>query len=97
MSANEHVVEFKKTYNFEGKEYKNLDFSPLEDLTAEDLIEADKIFGTTGQFAIVNEMTLGYALIVASAATSTPLEFFNKLAAPDALKVKNKVMGFLNN
>ncbi|WP_260288515.1 phage tail assembly protein [Peribacillus aracenensis] len=97
MSANENIIELKKTYTFEGKEYKELDFSPLEDLTAADLIEADKIFGTTGQFAVVNEMTLGYTLIVASTATHTPIEFFNQLGASDALKVKNKVMGFLNN
>ncbi|MGE6379547.1 hypothetical protein [Peribacillus muralis] len=97
MPANENIVEFKKTYEFEGKEIKEIDFSSLENLTATDLIEADKVFGATGQFAMVNEMTLGYSLIVASAATKTPIEFFNQLGAADALKVKNKVMSFLNN
>lgn len=95
--ANENVITFKKTYTFEGEEISELDFSSLEDLTAADLIEADKVFGTSGQFSVVNELALGYTLIIASKATKKPIEFFNTLLAPDALKVKNKVMSFLNN
>jgi hypothetical protein len=94
---NENVIELKKTYKFEGEEIKELDFSSLEELTAEDLIEADKIFSTSGQLSPVNELALGFNLIVASKATNKPIEFFHTLSAPDALKVKNKVMAFLNN
>lgn len=94
--TNENVIEFKKTYTFEKEEIKELDLTPLETLTAIDLIEADKILGATGQFAVVNETNLSYTLIVASKATGKPLEFFNQLLAPDALKVKNKVLVFLN-
>lgn len=93
----ENVIKFKKSYTFEGKEIKEIDLSGLEELTASDLIEADKVFGTSGQFAVVNEMTLGYTLIVAARVTKKPIEFFNQLAARDALKIKNTVMGFLSN
>ncbi|MCM3567849.1 phage tail assembly protein [Neobacillus mesonae] len=93
----ENVVVFNKPVQFEGKEYKEVDLSGLDSLTAADLIEADKVFGTSGQFAVVNEMTLGYTLIVASRASNLPIEFFNQLPAREGLKVKNKVMAFLNN
>jgi hypothetical protein len=95
--ANENVIKFKKTYKFEGEEIKEIDFSSLEELTGADLIEADKVFSTSGQLSPVNELTLAYNLIIASKATKKPIEFFHTLSASDSLKVKNKVMAFLNN
>lgn len=94
---NEQVVTFKNPYEFEGVSYTEIDLKGLETLTGEDLTEADKIFGSTGQFAMVNETNFSYILIVAAKASGKPQEFFNRLPARDALKVKNKVMSFLNN
>lgn len=95
--AGELIVIFNKPYSFEGKEYKEVDLSKLEDLTGEDLLEADKQFTASGQFAVMTEMTMGYCFILASIATGKPVEFFQKLPAKDAMKVKGTVMGFLNN
>ncbi|PAD69943.1 hypothetical protein CHH83_05925 [Bacillus sp. 7586-K] len=92
----EYVVEFKKPYKFENETYTEIELSGLENLSAEDLISADKIFASSGQFAMMNEMNLGYCLILASLATNKPTQFFEKLPAKDALKVKHTVMGFLN-
>ena len=89
-------VIFQKPFNFEGKEYKEVDLSNIENLATKDLIEADKIFNNTGQVALMNEMATGYTCIIASKATELPIEFFENLPAREGLKVKNKVMGFLN-
>lgn len=89
-------VIFKKPYNFEGQEYKEIDLSGIENLSTKDLIEADKQFNLSGQMAMMNEMTTGYSCIIAAKATGKPVEFFENLPAGEGLKVKNKVMGFLN-
>ena len=93
---NDMKVIFQKPFNFEGKEYKEVDLSNIENLATKDLIEADKIFNNTGQVALMNEMATGYTCIIASKATELPIEFFENLPAREGLKVKNKVMGFLN-
>lgn len=87
---------FNKPVTFEGEEYKSVDLEGLEQLTTRDLIDADKKFGTSGQMALMNEMTTGYACIVASKATDKPVEFFENLPASEGLRLKNMVMTFLN-
>lgn len=93
----ENTVIFKNPYTFEGKEYTELDLSGILELSGQDLIEAEQIFSTSGNFSVLPEMSVGYSFIIAARATKLPIEFFNGLPAPDALKVKNKVMSFLNN
>ncbi|MEK4883674.1 hypothetical protein NST81_02935 [Bacillus sp. FSL W8-0223] len=93
----EGVVEFKKPYTFEGKEYTSIDLSGIDDLSGNDLLEADKIYSASGQFSPVPELTLAYTFAIASRATKLPLEFFNNLPAREALKVKNEVIRFLND
>lgn len=93
---NELKIIFKNPYSFEGKEYTEVDLSEIENLSTGDLIEADKQFNASGQMALMNEMTTGYSCIIAAKATKKPVEFFENLPAGEGLKVKNKVMGFLN-
>lgn len=90
------TVKFKKPHTFEGKEYKEVDLSKLNDLKTADLIEADAQFSAEGQFAMVNEMTTGYSMIVAAKVTSLPIEFYYSLPAREGMKVKQTVMSFLN-
>lgn len=92
----EHVITFKKPYSFEGKEYKEVDLSGLENLSTDDLIAADKQFSASGQAAMMNETNLSYCMIVASKAAGIPVEFFNRLPAREGIRVKNKVVVFLN-
>ncbi len=98
MSVNqsEYYVEFRKPYQFEQETYEGVDLAGIENLSAKDLIEADKQFTKNGNMAVMNEMTTGYCCIIASKATGKPIEFFENLSAADGLKVKNMVMGFLN-
>jgi len=89
------VVKFSKPYKFEGNEYTEVDLSGLENLKTTDLIEADKIFMVSGQVAMVKEMNVGYACILAAKVSSKPIEFYQGLPAREAIKVKNMVTSFL--
>lgn len=96
-TTNEFLITFKKPHDFEGTEYKEIDLSGIENLTTGDLIRADGQFGEIGQFAVMNEMTTGYACIVAAQATHKPVEFFQQLPAVEGVKLKRLVMGFFNS
>ncbi|TYS66372.1 phage tail assembly protein [Bacillus infantis] len=91
------VITFKKPYPFEGKEYTEVNLSQLEQLSGEDMIETDRIFQSEGNFAPVPEMTFAYACILAARASDKPIEFFKGLPLKESVKLKNMVMGFLNN
>lgn len=91
------IVTFNKPYTFEGKEYKEVDLSGIEDLTGNDLLEVDKISSAANAVALVPEMTLSYNAAIAARVSKQPIEFFYQLPAKDALKVKNAVMTFLNS
>lgn len=92
---NDNMVKLSKPYKFEGKEYSEIDLSGLEDLTAADMIKANKILERAGTMSVLPEMSLEYACVLAARASSQPIEFFNGLHPRDAIKVKNKVTGFL--
>lgn len=94
---NEFLIKFNKPYTFEGKEYNGIDLSGVEKLSTEDLAEADKTFIATGQVAVMNEMSTGYACILASKAANKPIEFFEKLPAKEGVKVKTIIANFLFN
>jgi hypothetical protein len=91
---NEYLIRFKKPYRYEEAEYKEIDLSGLESLTAKDLIDAEKQFAANGQIAAINEMNIGYVCIVAAKASGKPVEFFETLPANEAIKVKNAVTNF---
>lgn len=91
------IVAFRKPYQFEGKEYKEIDLSGIDDLSGDDLIETEKIFSSSGGFSMVPELSPLYAFIIASRATKQPVEFFSRLPIKDGLAVKNAVVGFLNS
>lgn len=92
------VIKFKKPYKFEGKEYTELDLSGLDDMQASDMIAVNKYMQRTSGSGIVDvmpEVSLEYACVLASKATKLPIEFFTSLPPREAMKVKNRVMGFL--
>lgn len=91
------IVKFKKTHEFEGKQYEQVDLNQLNDLKTADLIEADAQFSAEGQFAVMNEMTTGYSMIIAAKVTQLPIEFYHSLPAKEGMKVKQVVMSFLND
>lgn len=91
------VVSFAKPYKFEGKEYTEIDLAGLEDISAADMIAVDKIVkrNSGGNVDVMPEVGLEYALNLAARGAKMPVEFFTGLGPKEAMKVKNKVMGFL--
>lgn len=90
------VIKFKKPYRFEGKEYTEIDLSGLDDLTASDMIAVNKYMQrTTAGIDVMPEVSLEYACVLASKAAKLPIEFFINLPPREAMRVKNRVMGFL--
>lgn len=92
------VITFKKPYKFEGKEYTEIDLSGLDDLQASDMIAVNNYMKRTsggGNIDVMPEVSLEYACVFASKAAKLPIEFFTSLPPKEAMKVKNRVMGFL--
>ena len=87
----EKVLELTRVYVFEGEEVSDLDFSGLEDITAEDMIRANNIMTNDGAAAIIPENSMYYALLIASDVTGMPIEFFKKLKPRDAIGVRRMV------
>lgn len=97
MSKDDYIVKFNKPFKFEGAEYKEVDLSGIEGLKTKDLAEADKVFISTGQVAVMNEMSTGYACIVASIVSKKPVDFFEELPAKEGIKIKTLISSFLYN
>lgn len=90
----EYVVVFNKPYEFEGQVYDKVDLSGLDDLTANDMIAANRVLDRTGSFTFLPEMSLEYACIIAAKAAKLPVEFFKGLHPREAVKIKNRVTAF---
>lgn len=90
------IIKFKKPYMFEKEEYTELDLSGLEDLSAADMIAVNRLMQRTNPgIDVMPEVSLEYACYMASRATKLPIEFFMAMPTSLAMKVKNRVMGFL--
>lgn len=60
------VIELTKEYMFEGKKYTKVDLTGLNNLTAEDMIAANRVLSRNGNVDFLQEMTLEYACVLAS-------------------------------
>ena len=92
--ANKNYVKFKKPFVWEDETYEGVDLSGMEDLSARDMIQAQRIMEKSGSINILPEMSLEYACIFASKATKMPVEFFQALPPKEAVKIKNRVTNF---
>ena len=88
------LVKFSRSYNFEGKTYSEVDLAGMDNLTAKDMIEAEKRLARTGVFTPLPEMNINYVCIMAAKAAKLPVEFFEGLPPREMEKVKNKVTNF---
>lgn len=93
----DYIVKLKKEYEFEGKKFKEINLSGLEDLNARDLTKAEKIFASGGNIAPVNEMAIGYICIIAAEVTDKPIDFYENMKAKDIISIKNIIADFLLN
>lgn len=90
----EFTLTLSRTYDFEGEKVSTIDFSGLDDVTAETMIKANKTLTTSGDVSVLPENSLHYALIMAADCTKYPIEFYKQLKPRDAIKVKNMVTNF---
>ena len=91
---NKYLIKFRKPFVWEDNTYTEIDMSGLEDLSAKDMIAAQRTMEKSGSINVLPEMSLEYACIFASRATKMPVEFFQALPPKEAIKVKNKVTNF---
>jgi hypothetical protein len=94
-AENDFVLQFSKPYTFEDEVYTDVDLSGIEDITASDMIAAQKVISKGGTVELLPEMSLQYACVIASRVTKRPIEFFTGLPAKEAMKLKNLVTGFI--
>ena len=89
------IITLNKPYTFERETYTELNREGLNDLTANDMIAVDKRLkrGAVG-IDVMPEVSLEYAINIAARASKLPIEFFEGLPPKEAIKVKNRVMGF---
>jgi hypothetical protein len=91
---NKYYVKFRKPFVWEDETYDGVDLSGMEDLSARDMIQAQRIMEKSGSINVLPEMSLEYACIFASKAAKMPVEFFQALPPKEAVKVKNRVTNF---
>lgn len=69
VQAEESKMKLSKVYDFEGAKVSEIDFSGLENLTANDMIKANKVLNTSGNVTVLPETNLEYTLVIAASAT----------------------------
>lgn len=89
------VLKFGKPYVFDGKEYTEVDLSGLMDTTGADLAAVGKIVARTGITSPMPEMSVEFSQHMAARVSKKPVEFFQRMPARDAIRLKNMVTGFL--
>ena len=57
---NEMIIELVNTYDFEGEKISKIDMSGLEDITANDMIKANKVMTASGGVSMIPETKLEY-------------------------------------
>ena len=92
--ADNLVLKFTRPYNFEGQTITEVDLGGLEDVSAQDMVAADKYINRSGSVSAVPEMSLAYACFIASRITRLPIEFYMGLKSKDAIRLKNTVTNF---
>lgn len=91
------ILRFAKPYKFNGVEYKEVDLSGLEDVTAGVLESVGKIVAkkNPGMNPALQEMSLTFCIYLAQRVAKLPLEFFTGLPSKEGIKLKALVTNFL--
>lgn len=89
------ILKLKKPYIFEGKTYTEIDMSTLADMTVADLKAVARFAGKTSSGDLAPEVSLTFAIALASRKTGLSVEFFDGLPGYEGMRIKNRVMGFL--
>ncbi len=92
---NLYVIELKTPVTYEGKQYKEIDLSGLENIRAVDMIEVNRKLAREGNVDFLQENSMEYAFNIANRASGIPIEFFEQLRPGAAMQVKRCVVSFL--
>ena len=94
---NEMKLKLSREYDFEGQKICEIDLSGLDNLTAADMIQANKVLTNNGTEIIKNLVSGLVSKLpdIAAGALKMPIEFFKQLKPKDALALKNRVTSFL--
>lgn len=88
------IFKLKKEITFEGTKYTELDLSGLEELSGEEygslLKQAENLDGAD----MVPEKSLTFAYLAAAKVTGLPYDFFKKLSAKDAVRLRYTIGSF---
>lgn len=88
------VIRFDAPYRFEGKTYTGIDLSGLRELRAKDIWKLNRAYRSSGNIPLLQEMDNEYTARVAARAAGLPIEFFEGMPLPEAIKVRTMVSGF---
>lgn len=93
-----NVIELKRPYTFEGKEYTEIDISGLDRLTIQDAINAQrKLFGERETASVVLcETTTAFAREIAAKATGLPIEFFKFAPRGLSKQIAATIQGYIS-
>lgn len=96
VSNEEYVVTLAKPFEFEGKKYDKLDFSPFLDLKYDALIDARQMTIAQGYGNdIFMERSWVFVANLISIALDLPMEAVLKISISDARDIRNMVSNFL--
>lgn len=87
-------ITFNKPFKFDGKDVKNVDLD-MDGLRGTDITDTYRQYTAAGNFSAVVSMDPNFTFLIAAAASSKPVEFFQQLPAGDAMKVHQAVQNFL--
>lgn len=87
-------IKLKRAILYKGEELRELDI-PLENLTGNDLIEAEEQIMKTGLAGQVMDISRVYMITVAARAARIPVEALRQTSANDFNKIVNAVRDFL--
>ena len=85
---------FSKVYEFEGKEYKELEFD-LDAIRGADISAAKKEFAASGNFSPLPTTDSDFCAILLARLIKQPREFFDGLPARDYCALTQRVSNFL--
>lgn len=94
-TENNYILRFGRPYTFDEEVYNEIDLSGIENITAADMIAAQKVMSKGGAIEVLPEMSMQYACVIAARVAKKPIEFFTGLPAKDAIRLKNIVTGFI--
>lgn len=95
MNEFDFTLKLSAPYQFEGKEYIELDLSGIANLTGKDFRTVEMVVASRRQNIVGAEQTITGSCAIAAQATGLTIEFFEGLPMVDALAVRNKVLTFL--